>query len=79
MNDILDVQRDHTIFNSRGAAHYLARRGTCILALIFRAFQWTLFCQESCDHKNITKATTPFDFTGRTTRFCFRMQKKSLS
>lgn len=78
MNDILDVQRDHP-FLIREALRILSPEGVLYFSTNFSRFSMDPVLQESCDCKDITKATTPFDFTGRTTRFCFRMQKKSLS
>lgn len=78
MDDILDVQRDHPML-IREALRILSPEGILYFSTNFTKFELDKALQESCLVKDITKATTAFDFAGRSNRFCFQMQKKSLS
>lgn len=78
MDDILDVQRDHPHL-IREALRILSPAGTLYFSTNFTRFVMDESLQELAIIKNITKATTPFDFSGRTTRFCFQLQKKELT
>jgi 23S rRNA (cytosine1962-C5)-methyltransferase len=77
MDDILDIQRDHP-FLIREALRILAPDGVLYFSTNFSRFTMDSSLQQLGDIKDITKATTPFDFAGRTTRFCYRIQKKEL-
>jgi 23S rRNA (cytosine1962-C5)-methyltransferase len=77
MDDILDVQRDHPLL-IREALRVLSPQGVLYFSTNFTRFALDASLHEIAAIKDVTKATTPFDFTGRTTRFCFRMQKKEL-
>ena len=77
MDDILDVQRDHPVL-IREALRILSPGGVLYFSTNFTKFILDQNLQESCLVKDITKATTPFDFIGRANRFCFRIQKKEL-
>jgi 23S rRNA (cytosine1962-C5)-methyltransferase len=77
MDDILDVQRDHPML-IREALRILSPEGVLYFSTNFTKFMLDQSLQESCIVKDITKATTSFDFAGRANRFCFRIQKKEL-
>lgn len=77
MDDILEVQRDHPML-IREALRILSPEGILYFSTNFTKFELDKALQESCLVKDITKATTPFDFAGRANRFCFRIQKKEL-
>jgi 23S rRNA (cytosine1962-C5)-methyltransferase len=77
MDDILDIQRDHPML-IREALRILSPTGVLYFSTNFTKFDLDKGVQESCVVKDITKATTAFDFAGRANRFCFRIQKKEL-
>lgn len=74
MEDILDIQRDHAeLINDCLAA--MKSGGQLFFSTNFRKF---LLEKEKIhtDHvKDITKATTPFDFEGRLFRYCYHIRK----
>lgn len=74
MNDILDIQRDHTelINDCLGA---LSPGGILFFSTNFRKFQLEREKIRSGAIKDITRATTPFDFEGRLFRYCFEIHK----
>jgi 23S rRNA (cytosine1962-C5)-methyltransferase len=74
MDDILDIQRDHaTLINDclRG----LKKGGTLYFSTNFRKFSMDTTKIQAATIKDITKATTPFDFEGRLFRWCFVLTK----
>jgi len=75
MDDVLDIQRDHPSL-IRAALRILSPGGVLYFSTNFTKFIIDELLQPEAHIKDITKATTPFDFAGRTTRFCFRIQKK---
>jgi 23S rRNA (cytosine1962-C5)-methyltransferase len=74
MKDFLDIQRDHVeLLNDVLAA---TRKG----GVVYFSTNFTRFIlDEPAIHatsiKDITKATTPFDFEGKLKRWCFRIVK----
>ncbi|HJW17080.1 MAG TPA: class I SAM-dependent methyltransferase [Flavisolibacter sp.] len=74
MDDILDVQRDHVeLIND-------CMRALDANGLLFFSTNYTKFILEeksinATSIRDITKATTPFDFTGKLKRQCFRITK----
>lgn len=74
MVDFLDIQRDHVeLINKVIVA--MTHGGTLYFSTNYRKF---IFEQESIKAtliKDITKATTPFDFQGKLFRYCFKIIK----
>jgi 23S rRNA (cytosine1962-C5)-methyltransferase len=74
MKDFLDIQRDHVeLLNDVLAA--TAAGGLIYFSTNFSRFQLAAAEIKSSEIKDITKATTPFDFEGKLKRWCFRMVK----
>jgi 23S rRNA (cytosine1962-C5)-methyltransferase len=74
MDDILDIQRDHAeLINDclRG----LKKDGLLYFSTNFRKFNMDTAKIQAATIKDITKATTPFDFEGRLFRWCFLLTK----
>ncbi len=74
MKDFLDIQRDHAaLLNDALAA---SSQG----AIVYFSTNFSKFVMENelihaSDIKDITKATTPFDFEGKLKRWCYRIVK----
>lgn len=73
MEDFLDIQRDHV---------KLIRQCLRILrpgGIIYFSTNYTRFVPDTANIpavvKDITKATTPFDFSGKLRRWCYRIEK----
>jgi 23S rRNA (cytosine1962-C5)-methyltransferase len=74
MKDILDIQRDHAeLINDVLAA--LAPAGQLYFSTNFVRFQLDAAAIHSTQIKDITKATTPFDFEGKLKRWCYLINK----
>lgn len=74
MNDILDVQRDHVrLIND--CLQALTPAGVLYFSTNFTRFQLDEKAILASAIKNITSATTPFDFTGKLKRPCFKLVK----
>lgn len=74
MDDVLDIQRDHAeLIND--CLHVLSPGGTLFFSTNFRKFQLEKEKIRSEQIKDITKATTPFDFNGKLHRYCFLIKK----
>jgi 23S rRNA (cytosine1962-C5)-methyltransferase len=74
MEDILDVQRDHPqLVND--CLRLLAPGGVIYFSTNFTRFKLDADKLHSSNVKDITKATTPFDFAGKLARYCFRIGK----
>ena len=74
MEDFLDVQRDHVALIN-DCIHALGDDGILFFSTNFTKF---LLDEENINAsviKDITKATTPFDFTGKLKRQCFKISK----
>jgi len=74
MKDILDIQRDHAeLINDclRG----LRKGGVLYFSTNFRKFVLEKEKIAAADIKDITKATTPFDFEGKLWRWCYLISK----
>jgi 23S rRNA (cytosine1962-C5)-methyltransferase len=70
MEDILDIQRDHAeLINDCLAA--LKPDGQIFFSTNFRKFVMEETKINSTQIKDITRATTPFDFDGRLFRYCY--------
>ena len=74
MKDFLDIQRDHVeLLND--VLHAVSTGGT-----VFFSTNYTKFIMEhdkiiASSIKDITRATTPFDFEGKLKRWCYRIEK----
>jgi 23S rRNA (cytosine1962-C5)-methyltransferase len=74
MKDFLDIQRDHVeLLNN--VLHATSPNG-----IIYFSTNYTKFILEAdkihaSSIKDVTKATTPFDFEGRLKRWCYKMIK----
>jgi 23S rRNA (cytosine1962-C5)-methyltransferase len=74
MDDILDIQRDHvTLVND--CLQALTAGGVLYFSTNFTKFQFDEKNIHSVSVKNISKTTTPFDFTGKLKRPCFKISK----
>jgi 23S rRNA (cytosine1962-C5)-methyltransferase len=74
MKDFFDVQRDHiTLIND--ALFALSENGIIYFSTNYSKFILDEAGIKSSSIKNITKATTPFDFEGKLKRFCFKVVK----
>lgn len=74
MKDILDIQRDHVqLINQTVKA--LKTGGVLYFSTNARKFELNEELLHASVIKDITKATTPFDFEGKLQRWCWRMIK----
>ncbi len=72
MKDFFDVQRDHAdIIND--AINALSPNGIIYFSTNYSKFILDEQKLNASSVKNITKATTPFDFDGKLKRFCFKI------
>ncbi|WP_276504292.1 class I SAM-dependent methyltransferase [Terrimonas pollutisoli] len=75
MDDFLDIQRDHaSLIND--CLHTLKDGGILYFSTNFRKFVLDREKINTDSVKDITKATTPFDFEGKLFRYCFRIVKE---
>lgn len=74
MEDILDVQRDHPALINE-CLRLLSPGGIVYFSTNYRKFELQTNKIHSNEIKDITKATTPFDFAGRLHRYCFKISK----
>ena len=70
MEDFLDVQRDHVSLIN-GCLKGLKKGGIIYFSTNFTKFQLDGASIQASSIKDITSATTPFDFKGRAPRYCF--------
>ncbi|MDB5251053.1 MAG: methyltransferase protein [Flaviaesturariibacter sp.] len=74
MDDFLDIQRDHAgLIND--CLRLLRAGGILFFSTNFTKFRLDADAIVSARIKDLTKATTPFDFAGRLNRYCFRIDK----
>ncbi|MES2329854.1 MAG: class I SAM-dependent methyltransferase [Bacteroidota bacterium] len=74
MKDFLDIQRDHVeLINDTLAA--LSKDGIIYFSTNFSKFVMENELIHATEIKDITKATTPFDFEGKLKRWCYRIVK----
>ena len=74
MKDILDIQRDHVeLLNDVLAA--TVSGGIVYFSTNFTKFIIDTAAIKATEIKNITKATTPFDFEGKLKRWCYKLVK----
>jgi 23S rRNA (cytosine1962-C5)-methyltransferase len=74
MKDFLDIQRDHVeLLNKTLSA--LSSEGIIYFSTNYRRFVMDAGNVQASEIKDITKATTPFDFEGKLFRWCYRVRK----
>jgi 23S rRNA (cytosine1962-C5)-methyltransferase len=74
MDDILDIQRDHvSLIND--CLKTLTAGGVLYFSTNYTKFQLDGKNIQTTSIKDITKATTPFDFTGKLKRQCFKITR----
>jgi 23S rRNA (cytosine1962-C5)-methyltransferase len=72
MKDFLDIQRDHVdLLNKTLSA--LSPGGIIYFSTNYRKFELDSEHINSSSIKDITRATTPFDFEGKLFRYCFKI------
>lgn len=74
MEDFLDIQRDHVALVN-DCLRALAPGGVLYFSTNFTKFQLDASAIRASAIKDITRATTPFDFAGKLHRQCFRISK----
>ncbi len=74
MKDFLDIQRDHAELINQ-TLHAMRPGGTLYFSTNYRKFQLESEKIGASSIKDITNATTPFDFQGKLFRQCFRIIK----
>ncbi|HXB33201.1 MAG TPA: class I SAM-dependent methyltransferase [Puia sp.] len=74
MKDFLDIQRDHAELINK-ALRAMAPGGVLFFSTNYRKFVLEGDRIMAASVKDITKATTPFDFQGKLFRWCFRLIK----
>jgi len=75
MEDFLDIQRDHPLLIN-DALQAMKPGALMYFSTNFSRFQINTEELKDCQVKDITKATTPFDFQGKLNRFCFLITKQ---
>ncbi len=75
MEDFLEIQRDHADLINK-TLQRMNPGGILYFSTNFRKFKLESEKIESAIIKDITRATTPFDFQGKLFRYCFRIQKE---
>lgn len=74
MKDFLDIQNDHAeLIND--VLHALSPKGTLYFSTNYTRFVLDKEKLKASEIKDITKATTPFDFEGKLKRWCFKIIK----
>ncbi|HZF63944.1 MAG TPA: class I SAM-dependent methyltransferase [Chitinophagaceae bacterium] len=74
MEDHLDIQQDHVALINE-CMRILKPEGILYFSTNFTRFKLDESRISASAIKDITKATTPFDFAGKINRFCFRIEK----
>lgn len=74
MKDFLDIQIDHPFLINQ-CLHALRKEGLLYFSTNFTKFQLQEPLLKSSSIKNITAATTPFDFQGKLQRWCYLIEK----
>jgi 23S rRNA (cytosine1962-C5)-methyltransferase len=74
MKDFLDIQRDHAELINR-TLRAMAIGGVLYFSTNYRKFVLDRDKIEAASIKDITNATTPFDFVGKLFRMCYRIVK----
>ncbi len=74
MKDFLEIQRDHAeLIND--CIRALRKNGVIYFSTNYTRFEIDRTNIQASDIKDITKATTPFDFEGKLNRWCFKISK----
>jgi 23S rRNA (cytosine1962-C5)-methyltransferase len=74
MKDFLDIQRDHAELINK-TLRAMRPGGILYFSTNYRKFQLETEKLAAASVKDITKATTPFDFQGKLFRYCFKLIK----
>jgi len=74
MEDFLDIQRDHVRLINQ-CMQALTPGGVLYFSTNFRRFQLAADELKAAHIKDITRATTPFDFEGKLFRWCYKLHK----
>lgn len=74
MEGILDIQRDHVALINE-CLRILREDGLLFFSTNFTKFQLEHAKIKSSSIRDITRATTPFDFAGKLNRQCFKIEK----
>jgi len=74
MKDFLDIQRDHAELINK-TLRIMRPGGLLYFSTNYRKFQLESGKLEATSVKDITAATTPFDFQGKLFRYCYRIIK----
>lgn len=74
MKDFLDIQRDHAELINK-TLRAMKTGGILYFSTNYRKFQLETEKLAAASVKDITKATTPFDFQGKLFRYCFKIIK----
>jgi 23S rRNA (cytosine1962-C5)-methyltransferase len=74
MKDFLDIQKDHVALINQ-AIRAMKPGGILYFSTNARKFEFNETAIEAASIKNITRATTPFDFEGKLLRWCWRLVK----
>jgi len=74
MKDFLDIQRDHADLINK-TLRAMKPGGVLYFSTNYRKFQLETEKILAASVKDITKATTPFDFQGKLFRYCYRLIK----
>lgn len=74
MKDFLDIQQDHAdLINN--CLKKMTDNGTLFFSTNLRSFKIETELINATSIKDITRATTPFDFDGKLQRWCYKIQK----
>ena len=74
MKDFLDIQRDHAELLNK-TLRAVAPGGIIYFSTNYRKFELDREQIEATEIKDITRATTPFDFEGKLFRYCYKIWK----
>jgi 23S rRNA (cytosine1962-C5)-methyltransferase len=74
MKDFLDIQRDHAELLNK-TLQAVAPGGIIYFSTNYRKFELDREQITSSEIKDITRATTPFDFEGKLFRYCYKIWK----
>ena len=72
MKDFLDIQRDHADLLNK-TLQAVSAGGIIYFSTNYRKFELEKEKIDATDIKDITRATTPFDFEGKLFRYCFKI------
>lgn len=76
MKDFLDIQEDHAVLLNK-VLKALSPGGVIYFSTNYRRFELDRENIHTDAIRDITKATTPFDFQGKLFRWCYRLDAKS--